>query len=211
MTFARRRPSRRDLLAGAAALAACGPAAVAAAGDLRARIARGGVVVLPPGETATTGLALPDGARLLAPKGGATLRLLGPGPLLRAAQDARRVALEGVTLTGDGAATLAAFERLDELTVTGCAFLGAGAGLEARGCGGSVRDSRFTGHSRHGVFSLDGVAMAIAGNRVEDCGENGVLVWRSAIGDDGARVSGNAIARIRADRPGDGPYGNAIS
>jgi uncharacterized secreted repeat protein (TIGR03808 family) len=46
---------------------------------------------------------------------------------------------------------------------------------------------------------------------VHDCGDNGILVWRSEVGEDGTIVSGNRIERIAAKSGGSGQNGNGIN
>ncbi len=46
---------------------------------------------------------------------------------------------------------------------------------------------------------------------MELAGENGLMVWRSAKGDDGTILRANRISDIRADAGGTGEYGNAIA
>jgi uncharacterized secreted repeat protein (TIGR03808 family) len=69
----------------------------------------------------------------------------------------------------------------------------------------------FRALSQSAIRSLDATGISILDNRIEDCGANGMQIWRSAQGYDGAIVRGNRLMRIRADPGGDGPYGNAIS
>jgi uncharacterized secreted repeat protein (TIGR03808 family) len=61
------------------------------------------------------------------------------------------------------------------------------------------------------LFSLDSRGLSIEQNQVEDCGNNGIQIWRSQPGDDQSIVRGNRINRIRSDAGGDGPNGNGIS
>ena len=51
----------------------------------------------------------------------------------------------------------------------------------------------------------------IAHNHVRDCGDNGILVWRSEAGEDGTIVTSNSIERIAAKSGGSGQNGNAIN
>jgi uncharacterized secreted repeat protein (TIGR03808 family) len=51
----------------------------------------------------------------------------------------------------------------------------------------------------------------IRDNHVTECGNNGILVWRSKTGEDGSVVSGNRISKIRNAAGGTGQYGNGIN
>jgi uncharacterized secreted repeat protein (TIGR03808 family) len=61
------------------------------------------------------------------------------------------------------------------------------------------------------IFSLDALALRISGNHVRDAGNNGILVWRSAAGDDGSLVVDNRIENVTNRSGGSGQYGNAIN
>ena len=61
------------------------------------------------------------------------------------------------------------------------------------------------------LFSEDARGLEIAHNHVRDCGDNGILVWRSALGEDGTLVTGNRIERIAAKSGGSGQNGNGIN
>jgi uncharacterized secreted repeat protein (TIGR03808 family) len=77
-------------------------------------------------------------------------------------------------------------------------------------CGGRIERSLLATAARAGLFSIDATGLAIVGNGVEACADNGILVWRSEKGDDGAIVSGNRISDIGAASGGTGQYGNGI-
>ena len=61
------------------------------------------------------------------------------------------------------------------------------------------------------IFSLDARGLRIAGNTVRGAGNGGILVWRSASGDDGTLVVDNRIDNIANKSGGSGQYGNAIN
>jgi uncharacterized secreted repeat protein (TIGR03808 family) len=62
-----------------------------------------------------------------------------------------------------------------------------------------------------GIFSIDATGLEIASCHVRDCANNGILVWRSAPGDDGTIVHANRIERIRTDGGGSGQNGNGVN
>ena len=61
------------------------------------------------------------------------------------------------------------------------------------------------------IFSLDARGLRIAGNTVRGAGNGGILVWRSAPGDDGTLVIDNRIEDVTTRAGGSGQYGNAIN
>jgi uncharacterized secreted repeat protein (TIGR03808 family) len=61
------------------------------------------------------------------------------------------------------------------------------------------------------LFSIDAEGLEISHNRVSDCANNGILIWRTRAGEDGTVVANNRIERIRAENGGSGQYGNGIN
>jgi uncharacterized secreted repeat protein (TIGR03808 family) len=173
-------------------------------------------LILAPGRYRIAQVVLPEGARLIGVSGATQLVAAQAGPLLLARR-IRRAALSGLSLDGldirNGQRTglLAADEVLD-LAVEHCDFANAGSvGLTLNRCAGRIERSRFRGMRDSGLFSLDSRGLSIEANQVEDCGNNGIQLWRSQPGDDQSMVRGNRINRIRSDAGGDGPNGNGIS
>ena len=57
---------------------------------------------------------------------------------------------------------------------------------------------------------LDAAGLDISHNTVRDCGDNGILIWRSTHGEDGTIVAFNRISGIANVSGGTGQYGNGI-
>jgi uncharacterized secreted repeat protein (TIGR03808 family) len=173
-------------------------------------------LLIAPGHYRISRIALPDGARLIGVPGATQFVAAQAGPLL-VARGLRRAALSGVTLDGlgiriAGREGLLNAEEVGDLDIRDCSFVNAGAvGLVLNRTGGSVETSAFRNMAESALFSLDSRGLQIERNRVEDCGNNGIQLWRSQPGDDRSFVRGNRIDRIRADAGGDGPNGNGIS
>ena len=170
---------------------------------------------LPPGRYLASGLQLGSGARLTGVPGATRLVSTGGGPLVTAT-GAQTAALQDLVLDGaaqDLGGAQALVELIDVTTadVDGCQIENSWAdGLYMKSCGGGVRDTRITGALGAALFSLDGRDLEISGNRVEECGDNGIMVWQSAQQTDGARITDNHVTRIHNRSGGDGPYGNGI-
>jgi uncharacterized secreted repeat protein (TIGR03808 family) len=177
--------------------------------------ARGRPWLVPAGVTLASGLRLPDGARLTGSPGRSRLVLSGDGPLLLA-EKAASISLEGVAFDGGGRPGsrergLLQFRDVARLRIQDCAIERCGGnGLQLERCGGRISSSDFRDASRASLFALDSAGLIIDGNVVERSGENGILVWRSARGDDGTIIRGNRILDTRATPGGTGQYGNAI-
>ncbi len=84
-------------------------------------------------------------------------------------------------------------------------------GISLMSCSGRVSDNKIHAVLDAGLKSLDAAGLSITGNTVTDCGNNGILVWRSETGEDGSIISGNRITKIRNALGGTGEYGNGIN
>src|SRR3977135_3558894 len=75
---------------------------------------------------------------------------------------------------------------LKGLYLSDCRILGSGEGGRGGAAQGVRPDQRLReiGDNRKGgLFSEDAAGFAIAHNQVRDSGDNGILVWRSAVGE----------------------------
>lgn len=173
-------------------------------------------LILPPGRYRVGHVALPEGASLIGVPGATELVLAMPGPILTGSK-LKRVSLSGLTLDGlmlrqNEGMGLVALEDVGQASLDDMAFINAGAtGLKMGRCGGRVERSQFRLMKDIGLFSMDARGLSIDGNMIEDCGNNGIQVWRSTPGDDGSLIRSNRISRIRNDSTGNGQYGNGIS
>jgi uncharacterized secreted repeat protein (TIGR03808 family) len=217
--------NRRSLIAATLALplarrSALAQAAVDYAPQLQRAIdlaQRGdGIVTLPAGVRHVSRLRITGAVRLIGAGPASRLVALGSGPLLMI-ERADRVGVENVVFDGDGRAPggetgLIEAHDVGELAVLDCAFAHvAGYGIRTERCGGRIARSSFANMAQAAIHCLDSTGQSIADNRIEDCGANGVQVFRSAFGYDGSIIRDNRLSRIRADPGGNGPYGNAIS
>lgn len=170
---------------------------------------------LPPGRYSARGLVLGRGARLAGIPGATRLAAIGGAPLI-SARGAERIALDGVVLDGMAqdlgeAEGLVDLADVEDARIEDCEVLNSwGDGILMRGCGGQVRATTVAGARGTGLFSLDGSDLDISGNRVRDCGDNGIMVWQSARQGDGARIANNHVTRIHNRSGGTGQYGNGI-
>jgi uncharacterized secreted repeat protein (TIGR03808 family) len=173
-------------------------------------------LLLAPGRYRIANVVLPEGARLIGVPGATQLIAAQAGPLL-IGRRIKRAALSGLVLDGLDIRTnqrlgLAAIDEVAELSLSDCEFANAGSvGLTLNRAGGRIERSRFRSMRDAALFSLDSRGLTVEANAVEDCGNNGIQIWRSQAGDDQSLVRGNRISRVRNDAGGDGPNGNGIS
>lgn len=149
----------------------------------------GAPVLFPPGRFVCGALTLRDGSALIGAHGKTHL----------IARDA------GALMTGTGVGSV----RLEGLTLDGGGFAEHLVRLE--GCSGVVTDCAIVGAREAGVFSLDSTGLVVSFNRISQCANNGLQVWRSATGSDGTQVLSNRIEDIGAVAGGSGQYGNGIN
>lgn len=170
---------------------------------------------LPPGDYTTAKLALKSGTEIQGVPGKSVLRYNGGGALI-SIEDAAGIRLTGLTLDGeakpiDGAALLIA-EGVKGLSLSECLIVGSTAdGVVLRKVSGRITDCEIGDIRGGGLFSEDATGLEIGHNHVRDCGDNGILVWRSAVGEDGTIITANRIERITAKSGGSGQNGNGIN
>ncbi len=173
-------------------------------------------LALGPGVYRAGGLNLPAGAQLTGVRG-ATRLVLTRGPTLISADRADALTLSGLTLDGAGLALaegrgLVHFAHASGLRIADCEIVASGRhGIMLEACEGEVTGTTVTGAEGAGIFSLDARGLKLAGNTVRGAGNNGILVWRSQVGDDGTLVVDNRIEDIAARAGGSGQNGNAIN
>lgn len=179
---------------------------------------QGGTLTLSPGRYRVRDIRLRPRTRLLGHGPATTLTLSAPGSLL-SAERADGIHLASLALEGGGH-PLSASGRAGLVTITGGTHLSISAvevraslayGISLDGVSGHVRDCIIFGAIEAGLISVDARGLEITHNRVTDCTNNGILVWRSRQGEDGTIVANNRIERIAAARGGSGQYGNGIN
>jgi len=173
-------------------------------------------LIVAPGRYRIGNVVLPENARLIGVPGATQFIAAQAGPLL-VARRIKRAAISGIVLDGldiklgQRGGLLNADEVLD-FALSDCEFANAGSvGLTLNRTAGRIERNRFRSMRESALFSLDSRGLSIEANTVEDCGNNGIQLWRSQAGDEQSLIRGNRINRIRNDAGGDGPNGNGIS
>jgi uncharacterized secreted repeat protein (TIGR03808 family) len=181
------------------------------------KAARSGTpLYLPPGTYATGRLTLKSGTHIHGVPGLTILRFASGGAIL-ATEGTDNVRLTGLVLDGagkalgtDGALVIATDST--HFDVSDCRFMGSSEdGVVLRKVSGRVADCEISGIRKGALFSEDAKGLEITHNHVHDCGDNGILVWRSEAGEDGTIVNSNRIERIAAKSGGSGQNGNGIN
>jgi uncharacterized secreted repeat protein (TIGR03808 family) len=175
-------------------------------------------LVLPAGRINFRTLALRPGTKLIGANGLTTLKFIGNGAALLALS-ANDLRLEGFII--DGALNALDNTRAEGLiTIRGSSNVTL-ANLEVRNSllngivltssGGRISGCTISTVAQAGLFSLDATGLAIDGNRIVTCNNNGILVWRSVAGEDGTTVTHNRIEKIAAGSGGTGQNGNGVN
>jgi uncharacterized secreted repeat protein (TIGR03808 family) len=178
--------------------------------------AAGGPLVLPPGTYRTGALKLPAGTAL-AGIPGATRLVLGGGPSLLGANHVDQISLTGLTLDGNRRTLppregLVHFEFCRGVRIADCAILGSGGhGIMFANISGEVTRTSIVDAADVALWSYDAQGLTIAGNTINNAGNNGIQIIRSAAGHDGTMVLDNRIDATNNRLGGSGQYGNAIN
>jgi uncharacterized secreted repeat protein (TIGR03808 family) len=171
---------------------------------------------LPAGIYSTERIVLKAGTQIRGVPGRTVLRHAGGRAILET-EGTDNVRLSGLVLDGsaeplgEGGALLIATEAT-HLNVSDCRITGSNEdGVRLRKVAGRIADCEIDTIAKAGVFSEDAGGLEISRNYVHDCGDNGIVVWRSKTGEDGTLVSRNRIERIGAQSGGDGQNGNGVN
>src|SRR4029079_12960285 len=173
-------------------------------------------LMLGPGDYRVGSLILPSGTQLIGVRGATRLIFTG-GPALIAARAADHVTLAGLVLDGGGRplpenGALVEFAQCNDLRIMDCEVTGSGrGGIKLVGVQGAVSGTTIAQTADVALYSLDARWLLIQNNTVRGAGIGGILVHRSAKGDDGTLVVDNRIEDIASVSGGSGQYGNAIN
>jgi len=173
------------------------------------------VLHLAPGFYRAGSLKLPPYAAI-AGVPGATRILMAGGPSMLAATGSDHISLSGLVLDGSDIPLparqgLVHFVQGRFVRIADCEIVNAGRnGITLEAIEGEVTGNTISAADA-AIFSLDARGLRIAGNTVRGAGNGGILVWRSAPGDDGTLVVDNRIEGILNKAGGSGEYGNAIN
>ncbi|HEY8267876.1 MAG TPA: TIGR03808 family TAT-translocated repetitive protein, partial [Xanthobacteraceae bacterium] len=173
-------------------------------------------LMLPPGLYRASDLALPSGSQIFGVRGGSRL-VLGYGASIIAASGASEITLQGIVFDGSGRILpekrgLVTLRDVQGVRILDCTFTASGGnGIVLERVEGEITGNTVIGAAKAAIFSLDARGLAIKGNTIREAGNNGILVWRSVVGDDGTLVTGNRIEQIGAKDGGTGQYGNGIN
>lgn len=170
---------------------------------------------LPAGFYRTGSLVLRPGSVIVGAGALTVLRFTGSGAFVSAKGapgiSVSRVSFDGGSRLVTGAGALLAFTDCADLELADLRVAGSSAnGIAISGSNGRVTGCTISKIAKAALFCLDSTLL-ISGNTISDCGNNGILVWRSKPAEDGSLVVNNAISAVRADDGGTGQNGNGVN
>ena len=173
-------------------------------------------LLLGPGDYRVGALKLPSGAQIIGVRGASRLIFTGGKPMF-GALGADHVTLAGLLIDGASAplperSALVHLTQCRDLRIVDCEIRNSSrAGIRLDAADGAVTGSTVENSANVAIYSLDARGLVIQGNVVRHAGDGGILVHRSATGDDGTLVIDNRIEDIANVSGGSGQYGNAIN
>jgi uncharacterized secreted repeat protein (TIGR03808 family) len=184
---------------------------------IQAAAASGQKLILPPGPIFVTDIAFASRLAIEGTPGSSQLTGWNGGSVgaFTSVTDAKVTNVIFAGSTGDAASGLrAVLEVASSLAVsfTQCTFIDSPTtGLLITESAVTISDCDFRGHADAAIHALDNQGLLITGNRISDCGNAGIRIWRSQSGSDGSIVSQNRIWNIKATDGGNGQNGNGIN
>lgn len=184
--------------------------------------AKGLPLFLAPGRYAIGGLRLRPGTVLIGAGEASILSYNGAGACV-VAENASDVVLENLRIDGNAIAldrakadALLHFADCARVRLYGLHVHGAGGnGVHLRRCSGRVTACTIEAAQDAALWSEDADVgsggLLISASTIADCRDNGILVWRTAKGEDGTRISDCTISRIGNKSGGSGQYGNGVN
>ena len=178
-------------------------------------------LVLVGGRYVASNVKIPYGCTILGAAGAAEINAPRDEPIF-VADDQPGIVLENLNFQGyiqedsksaiDGRSGLLAFRNCDGLRLTALRLgTGHGNGIYLENCSGRLTGSDVTNFDATAIFVINSHDLVIAQNRVANCRNGGIRIWRDQAGVDGTIVSANHITDIEARAGGSGQNGNGIN
>jgi len=149
--------------------------------------------------------------------GAATILVSANGSSLFSSRDKANIALKNLTFEGMGINTgradkdLLAFQNCENIQISNCTIKNHNRnGIWLYTCSGRVIECGFSRLGQSAIHAQNSMGMQISFNRISDCSNGGIRVWREQNGLDGTIVSNNQITDI-GSQSGNGQNGNGIN
>ena len=176
------------------------------------------VLVLDPGRYRVSNITLPKNTRILGVSGSTVLEYAG-GDHFIYGENGSYTELSGIVFDGalqpvkEYADAAVRINGTSQLKMSDCRITNAGQiGVQIDKSAGTFERNRIDNAvGDAGFFGLENTGLMIFNNLVEQCANNGILVYRWDRGEDNTIVSQNRVQYINAINGGTGPYGNGIN
>jgi len=178
--------------------------------------ASGSVLNLPAGQYIVDQIVLPANCSIQGVGRATKIVLAGVGRILGASNKAN-ISLKGLSFIGSGMnagrtnGDLLAFESCENIKISNCRVKNHGGnGIWLRSCFGKITGNDFEGLGLSAIHAQNSTNLQISYNKISNCANGGIRVWRDENGNDGTIVSNNQIANIGSES-GNGQNGNGIN
>ena len=184
---------------------------------LNAAAVDGRPLYLPAGGFDVQNLQFPNGLHLVGAPGQTLLTTQGDQRLAHI-KDASGIIVEGVVFQANkpdsaaGVNGLVEIEGSTNVTFRQCGFYNSPAnGIATTTSAVTIEDCDFEGFAAAAIHTQNGAGLMIRGNRIRNCDNAGIRVWRDDAGHDGTIITGNRIDKVDFKDGGNGQNGNGIS
>ncbi len=174
------------------------------------------ILQLPAGRLVLSGVNLPQNCSVRG-TGRATILYSPGGKGIFVARDKKNISLENMTLRGSrmgGTGTrenLLDLENCRNLDISDCLIEESpGNGIWLRSCSGRIMQCDFRNLAQSAIHCQNNDSMQISFNKINDCANGGIRIWRDQNGFDGTIATNNQIANI-GSQSGNGQNGNGIN
>ncbi|MCF6325786.1 MAG: TIGR03808 family TAT-translocated repetitive protein [Devosiaceae bacterium] len=181
--------------------------------DLAAK--SGSVLNIPAGRYIVDQINLEENCSILG-VGRATEIISANADKIFSASNKANISLEGLSLIGGRmrgglAGDLLTFESCENINISNCRIeKHNGNGIWLRSCSGQVTDCDFEDFGQSAIHAQNSTNLQISFNKIYDCSNGGIRVWRDENGNDGTIVTNNQISGIGSES-GNGQNGNGIN
>jgi len=178
--------------------------------------ASGSVLNLPAGRYIIDQINLPANCSIQGV--GRTTKIISANAgMLVSASNKANISLKDLSFVGGGmdavltSGDLLVFENCENVNVSNCRIENHSSnGIWLRSCSGRITGNDFEELGQSAIHAQNSLNLQISFNKIFNCANGGIRVWRDENGNDGTIVSNNQIAKIGSES-GNGQNGNGIN
>jgi len=178
--------------------------------------ASGATLKLPAGRFVLGQIELPANCSIEG-AGPNTVLALANGNNLLSAKNRTNISLKNLAFEGNNIALgnvsggLLAFDNCQNIAISTCSIKNHNSnGMLLNACSGRIVENNFSNFALSAIHGQNSTGMQISFNRISNCNNGGIRVWRNENGFDGTIVTNNQITDI-GSQSGNGQNGNGIN